>query len=159
VDADQSTGRIIHIPNGLVFREPLANSTRGMQFVWDELGVLVTFESNWRKAKDLLLDIVNRHGRAVTEEAEQQMLNVSRHYLIFYSTLTPTVYTAVKDSGVRLTLRYLCHPRRRRGMAEAIWEDILAEFAGAEDIDFAYPTIRYYDNVSEGKPGTLPDRP
>jgi small-conductance mechanosensitive channel len=159
VDADQSTGRIIHIPNGLVFREPLANSTRGLQFVWDELAVLVTFESDWRKAKELLLEIVNRHGRAVTEEAEQQMLNVSRQYLIFYSTLTPTVYTAVKDSGVRLTLRYLCHPRRRRGMAQAIWEDILAEFARAEDIDFAYPTIRYYDNVAEGKPGTAPAGP
>ncbi len=79
--------------------------------------------------------------------------------MIFYSTLTPTVYTTVKDSGVMLTLRYLCHPRRRRGTNEAIWEDILNRFAERDDIDFAYPTIRYYDNATEGKPGTVPGTP
>jgi small-conductance mechanosensitive channel len=156
VDADQSTGRLIHIPNGLVFREPLANYTRGMQYVWNEIGVLVTFESDWKKAKELLTEIVEKHARDVVEEAEQQMLKASRQYMIFYSTLTPTVYTAVKDSGVMLTMRYLCHPRRRRGTAQSIWEDVLEAFHGHEDIDFAYPTVRYYYNAAEGKPGTLP---
>ena len=153
VDADQSTGRLIHIPNGAIFKEPLANYTRGMQFIWNEIGVLVTFESNWKKAKELLTGIVGEHAREAVEEAEQQMLKASRQYMIFYSTLTPTVYTAVKDSGVMLTMRYLCHPRRRRGTAQAIWEDILDAFHDADDIDFAYPTVRYYDNAHEGKPG------
>ena len=156
VDADQSTGRLIHIPNGLVFREPLANYTRGMQYIWNEIGVLVTFESDWKKAKDILREIVEEHARAVVSEAEQQMLKASRQFMIFYSTLTPTVYTDVKDSGVMLTLRYLTNPRRRRGTAEAIWEDILTRFAQHEDIDFAYPTTRFYYNATEGKPGTLP---
>lgn len=156
VDADQSTGRLIHVPNGLVFREPLANYTRGMQHIWNEIGVLVTFESDWRKAKDILTEVVETHAREAVAEAEQQMLKASRQYMIFYSTLTPTVYTSVKDSGVMLTLRYLCHPRRRRGTAQAIWEDILTRFAQADDIDFAYPTVRYYSNPTEGKPGTAP---
>ena len=159
VDADQSTGRLIHIPNGLVFRESLANYTRGMQYIWNEIGVLVTFESNWKKAKEILSEIVETHAREVVEEAEQQMLKASRQFMIFYSTLTPTVYTSVKDSGVMLTMRYLCHPRRRRGTAQAIWEDILTRFGEADDIDFAYPTTRYYFNPSEGKSGTLPPGP
>ena len=71
--------------------------------------------------------------------------------MIFYTKLTPTVYTAVKDSGVLLTIRYLCEPRRRRGTEEAIWEDVLTEFAKCDDIDFAYPTRRYFDNLLEGK--------
>ena len=72
--------------------------------------------------------------------------------MIFYSKLTPTVYTRVADCGVELTLRYLCDPRERRGTAHEIWEEILAVFAGFDDVDFAYPTVRYYDNVVEGKP-------
>jgi hypothetical protein len=76
--------------------------------------------------------------------------------MIFYKKLTPTVYTSVKDSGVMLTLRYLCEPRRRRGSAEAIWEGILLRFAEHDDIDFAYPTRRYFDSVVEGKHGTRP---
>jgi len=62
------------------------------------------------------------------------------------------VYTSVRDSGVLLTLRYVCHVRRRRSTAEEIWEAILTEFGGRDDIDFAYPTTRFYDNPSEGKP-------
>jgi small-conductance mechanosensitive channel len=159
VDADQSTGRLIHIPNGLVFREALANYTRGMQYIWNEIGVLVTFESNWKKAKEILSEVVEAHAREVVEEAEQQMLKASRQFMIFYSTLTPTVYTTVKDSGVLLTLRFLCHPRRRRGTSQAIWEDILTRFGEADDIDFAYPTTRYYFNPAEGKSGTTPSGP
>jgi small-conductance mechanosensitive channel len=150
VDADQSTGRMVYIPNGHVFTQPLANYTRGLQFLWDEIQVRLTFESNWQKAKSLLTEIVERHARETVEEAERQMENVSRQHLIFYSTLTPAVYTSVRDWGVLLTLRYLCHPRRRRGMAQAIWEDVLTAIGGADDIAFAYPTIRYYDQAAEG---------
>ena len=161
VSADQSTGRLIHIPNGLVFREPLANYTRGMQYIWNELEVLVTFESNWKQAKEILDEIVQEHAREVVEEARQQMQKASRQFMIFYTNLTPIVYTEVRDSGVLHTVRYLCHPRRRRSTAQAIWEDILTRFAQHDDIDFAYPTTRYYYNAVEGKPGTLPpeDRP
>lgn len=149
VDADQSTGRMVHIPNGLIFREPLANYTRGMQFVWDELRVLIPFESNWRKAKDILTEIVEHHSSDVVEEARNDMEKAGRQFMIFYATLTPTVYTAVRESGVTLTLRYLCHPRKRRGTAQAIWEDILTRFREADDIEFAYPTIRYFDRAAE----------
>ncbi|MBZ0177770.1 MAG: hypothetical protein K8F36_00660 [Melioribacteraceae bacterium] len=50
-----------------------------------------------------------------------------------------------------LTIRYICHARSRRGSEEEIWEKILNRFAENEDIDFAYPTTRFYDNLTEGK--------
>jgi len=62
--------------------------------------------------------------------------------MIFYSKLTPIVYTSVEESGVLLTIRYLCEPSRRRDSKQAIWEDVLKEFAKNKDIDFAYPTHR-----------------
>jgi len=153
VDADQSTGRVIHVPNGKIFSESLANYTTGFQFIWHELAVLVTFESSWRDAKQILTDIANRHGEDLTADAERRLREASSRFMIFYSTLTPKVWTRVVDSGVLLTIRYLCDPRRRRGSEEAIWEDILDAFAARPDIDFAYPTQRFYDNRAEGKPG------
>jgi len=77
--------------------------------------------------------------------------------MIFYSKLTPVVYTSVADSGVVLTIRYLTAPRLRRSSSEAIWEAILREFARCDDIDFAYPTQRFYQNPIEGKPGRQPE--
>jgi len=153
VDADQSTGRIIHIPNGKVLTDVLANFTKGFQYIWNELPVLVTFESDWQKAKELLEGIAEKHGAHLTKAAEERIREVSRRFMIFYSALTPIVYTSVADCGVLLTLRYLCEPRRRRGSTQDVWEEILVEFARHNDIDFAYPTYRYYDNRQEGKPG------
>jgi small-conductance mechanosensitive channel len=154
VDADQSTGRVIHVPNGKVLIDVLANYSKGFQHIWNELPVLVTFESNWRRAKETLDEIANAHATHLTETAEHRIKEVSRKFMIFYSKLTPIVYTSVVDSGVLLTIRYLCDPRERRGTAQAMWEDILRAFAQFDDVDFAYPTHRFYDNRLEGKPET-----
>ncbi|MFC1799661.1 mechanosensitive ion channel family protein [Candidatus Eisenbacteria bacterium] len=151
VAADQSTGRIIHIPNGKIFSEPLANYGKGFDYIWNEIPVLITFESDWKKAKDILQHIATKHSESLSEAATQKVTTSAQKFMIFYSVLTPTVYTSVKESGVLLTIRHLCEPRRRRTKSEAIWEDILEQFGNENDIDFAYPTRRFYDNAREGK--------
>lgn len=156
VDADQSTGRVIKVPNSYLFSEAFANYSKGFQYIWDEIEVLITFESNWQKAKKLLSEIAHAHSQHLSKAAEKRIKEASSRFLIYYSKLTPIVYTSVKDSGVLLTIRYLCEPRKRRGSQEGIWEDILKEFAECDDIDFAYPTTRFYNNIPEGKPGTKP---
>jgi small-conductance mechanosensitive channel len=151
VDADQSTGRVLHVPNGLLMTTPLANYGAGFEYIWNEIPVLVTFESDWRKAKDILLEIADRHAENLSEKVADRIRETSKRFMIFYQTFTPTVYTSVRDSGVLLTIRYLCRPRVRRGSTEAIWEDILEQFAQAPDIDFAYPTRRLYNQAVEGR--------
>ena len=153
VGADQSTGRVIHISNGSIFSNAIINFTRGFQYLWDEIPVLITFESDWKKAKSILQKIVYKHTEKFSKEAEKKVKEASKKFMIFYSVLTPIVYTSVKDCGVLLTARYLTKPRNRRASEEAIWEDILEEFSQCIDIDFAYPTQRFYNNVIEGKEG------
>ncbi len=152
VDGDQSTGRVVRIPNGKVFTEPLANYSKGFQFIWDEVQVLVTFESDWKKAKSILLEIAQVRTKHLTKEAERRVQEASAKMMIFYRTLTPIVYTSVKDSGIMFSIRFLCDPRGRRKAEEEIWEDILDRFDECDDIDFAYPTHRLFDNALEGKP-------
>lgn len=159
VGADQSTGRMIHIPNARVFTEALANYTAGFPFLWNELPVLVTFESDWRKAKAILQHIADEEAMETSLEAEKTLRETTRRFLIHYRKLTPVVYTSVEDSGVLLTLRYLTHPRARRGTAEAMWEKILDAFHSEESIDLAYPTQRVYLNPIEGKSGARADLP
>jgi len=152
VDAEQSTGRVIHIPNHRVFLDPIANYTTGFEFIWNELTVNLTFDSNWKKAKQLLQEIANRHANEVTPEAERQIRETKQEYMITYKYLTPTVYTSVGPNGIKLTVRYLTHPRRRRGSAQMIWEDILTEFAKYDEIQFAYQTVRVVDQGSTHHP-------
>ncbi len=152
VDADQSTGRVVHIPNGKIFAQNLANYSAGFQYIWNEISVLLTFESDWQKAKSILQSLADQHARSLTHTVQKKIREASRHYMIFYKTLTPIVYTDLKDSGVLLTLRYLCEPRQRRSSRQTFVEAILKEFAEHNDIDFAYPTQRFYD-MSRENPG------
>jgi small-conductance mechanosensitive channel len=151
VDADQSTGRIIHIPNSLLLVEPLANYTSQFGFIWNEIPVLLTFESDWKRGKEILQTILDEKAGGVVETAEQEIKSASKRFLIHFRKLTPKVYTSVEDSGVLLTSRFICPARQRRGITEEIWEAVLDAFSREEGIDFAYPTTRMYHNVVEGK--------
>lgn len=142
VHADQSTGRVVHVPNHTVFTDSLANYTSDFEFIWNEIPVLITFESDWKAAKKILQEIADTHLKDFVKEAEQQVKRASKSYLIHYRYLTPIVYTDVKDSGVNLTIRHLTNPRMRRKVGQAIWEDVLEKFGGHENIELAYPTMR-----------------
>ncbi len=144
VEADQSTGRIVHIPNGKIFLEPQANYSAGFEYIWNEIKVNITFESNWEKAKTILEEIINELEEGIPEKAKKEILEASKNYMIYYKHLTPIVYTSVKEFGVRLTIRYLCHPRTRRGSENQIWQRILTAFGAEKDIHFAYPTTRFF---------------
>ncbi|MCA9686003.1 MAG: hypothetical protein KC457_27770 [Myxococcales bacterium] len=100
-----------------------------------------------------LHEIAERHGTELRERAKAAMHARTSEYLVLDVSIGPRVFVAVPDAGVALTLRYLCSPYERRASAQLLWEDILDAFAAREDIDFAYPTTRFYDNVREGKPG------
>ena len=152
--AGQSTGRIVHVPNGWAFSDSVVNHTGAFAYVWHEVPVVVTFESDWRAAKQILLDVAHECGDHLSADAERTLRRAAREYFIFYSKLTPTVYTSVVGEGVRLTMRYLVAPRRVRGSEQDVWEAILDRFAASDDIDLAYPTTRLYRNPEEGKPGT-----
>lgn len=140
---EQSTGRIVDIPNHYVFVYPTVNYTKGFKYIWNEISVLITFESDWELAKEKLTEIVNHHALHFTEEAAEQIKSTARKYMILYNNLTPIVYTDVKESGVELTLRYLCLPKQRRDTNNDIWEDILKLISDASEIDLAYPTLRH----------------
>jgi small-conductance mechanosensitive channel len=157
VDADQSTGRIIHCPNGKVFTEPIYNYTRGFEYIWNEIKIVVTFESNWKKAKNIILDIGSKDYMELGEKVKGRIERMSKKYMIHYEKLTPIVWTKIVDFGVELTLRYMTEARKRRSTQDAICQDILEKFNKEPDIDFAYPTYRIY-RQGEASPSTPPKK-
>ena len=151
VDADDMTGRIIHIPNARVFTGSLANYGKGFHFIWHEMPVLVTFESDWEKAKIILDKIIKTESEKFKIDASKMIKEASKKFMIHKTSLDPIVYTTVEDSGVALTIRFLCEPRQRREIEQDIWESILLNFKNEMDIDFAYPTVRRFMNKEENK--------
>jgi small-conductance mechanosensitive channel len=157
VYGDHSTGRIVHLPNQLVFTTPIANYTEGFGFIWHEVPVLVTFESDWKKAEVIIRGIIDEAAPEVAGAALGQLRKTAQAYRIKYGQMTPTVYVSGQESGVQLTARLLVPVRRRRDINQKIWRSVLEAFAAEPSIDLAYPTVRTYlqgpirvDNRPEG---------
>jgi small-conductance mechanosensitive channel len=128
--------------------------TQGFKYVWNEIPIIVTFESDWRHAKEILEEILKERVESVTEEASRFIRDASRKFLIRSANVRPVVFTRIVDDGVQLTLRYICEARSRRRSAEAVSEAILEAFFAAPSIDFAYKTSRIFRQTEEGKPGS-----
>ena len=151
VDADQSTGRILHIPNGILFQEPMANYTEGFPFIWNEIPVTVTFESDWEEAKVIVQEAIDRHAPDPKESGALEYLEkAASSYLISYQYLTPTIYVKAIDFGVTITGRLLVPSRGRRAITSAIWQDLLRAIQEAPNVELAYPTTRFFRADLEG---------
>lgn len=146
VEADQTTGRVLYIPNGWVFTQAVANYTHGPRLIWNEIPAVITFESNWSKAKKILQNLADAYHSQENTAVDSEFELATKQFLLKYNKLTPTVYTSVKDHGVQLTIRYLSQPRKRRDSTEYFWEAILNVFAENSDIQLAYPTHRIISN-------------
>lgn len=142
VDSDQSTGRLIHIPNGVLFTNQVANYTEGFEYIWHEIPVLVTFESDRRLARSIIEQAVRNNAPDVESAAGSRIRETARNYHIKIGKLTPIVYMTVKDSGVLLTGRFLVGARQQRDVTQSIWDAILDGIDATTAVDLAYPTVR-----------------
>ena len=142
VEDEQSTGRIVHIPNNFIFRNPIFNYTKGFNFIWNEVKIAITFESDYEKAKGICLKYLNNFHNSWAKDLDKKIKKAQHTYAIHYNELTPTVYVKIIGNGVLLSLRYLVEPHKRRFSENFLFEKILDEFSKANDVNFAYTTYR-----------------
>ncbi|MCT4584678.1 MAG: mechanosensitive ion channel family protein [Peptostreptococcaceae bacterium] len=143
VGAEQSTGRVIEVPNGYIFSHALFNYSKGFDYIWNEVPVLITLDSDWKRAKMILKEISKVHCEHIEQHTQKNIRNSDHKYMIFYSNLTPIVYMKAESSGILLTLRYLCKPKHRRNTENNIWEVILEEFK-KNNVELAYESLTVY---------------
>jgi len=130
IDAEQSTGRVIHLPNSLIWSEPVANYSSGFEFIWNEIPVLVTFESDWEKAKKILLETTEKHAAHVGGEAERRIKEAVRKVRIIAKILPR--WQALSITSCQLSASY--HPGH--------WERIGRGYIKSPSGGFRGPTSR-----------------
>ena len=142
VSGEQATGRVVFFPNSFIFKNHFFNYSTGNSFIWDEIDITVTYESDWKRAKEIIESVAQPICKDFVQGAKASQAEVSRRFHINLGTLTPTVYVSIAESGVELMLRYLTEIRRRRGCRDEICREVLKAFDTEPHIDLAYPTRR-----------------
>ena len=130
VQAEQSTGRIIHIPNSFVFIYPLKNYTKAFKYIWDEITVKIPLDANVENAKAVLYNIIENNEilKTIPKKMEDAVADVTVEYRIYYNYLEPIIYTKIVDSHIELYIRYMVHPKKVRIVQDEVYLKILEEY-------------------------------
>jgi len=144
IDGDQYTGRITHIPNSFVLNKTVNNYTKHFSFIWDEVHIMITYDSNLTKAKEIALGIAHEVADPFKIAATNELDDLGEKYLITPSDVDEQIYTKITDNWVDLRLRYVVDPRQRRAVKRSIFEKLLEAFNREKDMKIASNT---YDIV------------
>jgi small-conductance mechanosensitive channel len=157
VYAMQSTGRIVTVPNSVFLNKNVVSSATVNPLVWQEIQVLVTFESDWRRAREIIQEVATELYEEIVPDLRAGFQKLESEYAFRLGSTAPIVYTTIADSGVMLTLRNLTPVRKRRATVDRLSTGILDRFAEEPTIEFAYPTYRAF-RLGEGE-DVLPPPP
>ena len=146
VDNDQSTGRLVYMPIGQVLTQTIFNYSAGFDWIWNEISVLMTFESDWEKAKKIILNIIEKQDDQMNQNVEKKLKKAMQQHMIEYPNIKPIIYTNTTESAINLTVRYLCPPKQRRISEHEFWEALLKKFGNNPSLSLAYPTSRYINS-------------
>lgn len=141
VDGDQATGRLSIIPNGAVLSDTIFNYTKDHGFMWDEITIPVTYESDWKTAKQTILDLVAKETREATETAEKDIERIGEKYYLSKRNIEPAVYLSLTDNWIELSIRYVVEIRDRRLVNDLLMQKILEAVQSSPNVDIASSTI------------------
>ena len=127
VSGDLYNGRVLRIPNSYVLRGPIFNYSKGFRFVWDEIKVSLTANSDQHLAKETLLRVAKENVAGYLAEAEISWKGVADNYRLENPPLEPTVSLVVSGGALEFTLSYIVDYASRTAMKDLLFTQIVEE--------------------------------
>ena len=124
VSSDNYSGRIVKISNAFVFKGPIKKYSMDFPFVWDELNVLITYDSNVELAKKMVLDIAQEQLSEYAKNSKAKWEEMVERYYIEDATIEPTIAIRLTDNWIELNLRYITDYKKRRVTRNQLYESI-----------------------------------
>ena len=121
VSNDLYNGRVARIPNSAALKGPTFNYSQGFRFVWDEIKVPLTTESNHLLAREMLLRIADEAVAGYLEEAETSWSEVTYNFRIANISLAPTATLIVNGGSLEFTLSYIVDYTNRTAMQDRLF--------------------------------------
>jgi small-conductance mechanosensitive channel len=132
VSGDLHNGRLARIPNSLALKGPVFNYTQGFRFVWDEIKVTLTAQSDHRFARTMLLNIAQETVADFMEDAQHTWKDIKDDYRIVNSGLEPIVTLAVNGGSLEFTVSYIVDYAHRTLMKDRLFTRIADEIANSQ---------------------------
>ncbi len=141
VAGDQATGRIVSIPNGYILSNTINHYTKDHDFIWDEIMLPITYQSNWEKAVQLIKEVVTEETKAITKQAEDEFTALEKKYFVSRRNVEPDVFLMPTDNWITFHIRYIAEVRERRILHNKLVKLILKIAEEHSDITIASTTM------------------
>jgi len=132
-DGGQSTGRIIRVPNSLLFTQPMANASKDFSLYWNEIPIKISLNSNIKKAEQIIYKIEKEHFSSILRN-DSRLKQSERNHHIHYKQISSKIYISYSDEAIILTLRHLSEPRSTRDLTDIFWKNFLPAIKKEKDI-------------------------
>jgi small-conductance mechanosensitive channel len=158
VQADQYTGRIVTVANRAVFADPVFNYTQHWGYLWDEITVPVTYASDWQRAAEVMLEHGQQYTAELHSDAETRLKTMIDRYPLQLTSVEPSIYLAMTDNWIEMTLRYIVDAMERRKTKAELNQELLQHFQAEPEITVASMTVEIVGFPPlKGAPGQVPD--
>ena len=138
---NRRTGRIIFIPNNYIFSEIIMNYTHaGLRTVWDGIDIVITYDSNYKKAQHIAREILKHYSKGYTDITRKQLSKMRNKYSLRATGVEPRIYTFVESYGIVISSWYLTNSYSALVLRSTMSPEILEAFMKEDDITIAYPT-------------------
>jgi small-conductance mechanosensitive channel len=121
---DHPSGRITTIPNGIIFREIITNTSRQFSFTEDEIRITLPFSADIEKARTLLLAIVDRHTREFQQQAMQEAGSLNGIKFLPDFGTEPGVFIHIDKHQILMVVKYYTGSKNRAEIKNQIVEEI-----------------------------------
>src|SRR6267143_1043527 len=139
VSKDMYNGRVVRIPNSTVLKGTVFNYSQGFRFVWDEIKVLFTTDSDCQLAREMLLRVANESIGEYLVEAQASWKAISENYRSENPPLEPTVALAVNAASLEFTVDYVVDYTKRTTMKDRLFTNIVQE--GVHDLQVEFKPL------------------
>jgi len=141
VAGDQATGRLIIIPNGYVLSGSIFNYTKDHNFIWDEIVLPITYDSDWKKAYNMIMKIVKLETSKVVQAADKSISKLGEKYYLTKRVAQPAIFMKLTDNWIEFYIRYTTEVRQRRALQDRLSRKLLKTIQAAPDIKIASTTL------------------
>ena len=132
---DHPSGEIVTIPNGILYRGMVTNTSRELSVTGDEIRITLPFSVDLQNARTLVLDVVQKNTYESQKQAAMEIERLGdKKYLPSFGT-QPTVYFHIDKYQVLMVVKYFTESGRRSETKTRIVEEISSLIPGITTID------------------------
>lgn len=149
INSEQSTNRLIHIPNHYTLTKKIHLTPGKLEFIWDELSIHFTLKTNIELAEKICNEVMDTSLKkeAIQNEVENRFLGLSQNYWLKIGITTPIIYTSISERNIRLTLRYLVRVQEKRTIRSQLSKNLLLQLKKYPEIEiFGSSTSIFVDH-------------